>query len=83
MMLARGLEGCGPSQPLADGANTVFTATTERSPPGNRPAMEPAVATMIGEDLDGCGPSQPWPAANWHHFMSHGILSQLKTKKHG
>src|SRR6516162_5117909 len=33
------LEGCGPSQPPADRCQHRFTATTERSPPGNRPAM--------------------------------------------
>jgi hypothetical protein len=33
------LEGCGPSQPPVDRCQNRFTATTERSPPGNRPAM--------------------------------------------
>jgi hypothetical protein len=33
------LEGCGPSQPPVDRCQYRFTATTERSPPGNRPAM--------------------------------------------
>src|SRR6516165_7635292 len=33
------LEGCGPSQPPVDRCRYRFTATTERSPPGNRLAM--------------------------------------------
>src|SRR6516225_6344016 len=33
------LEGCGPSQPLVDRCRYRFTEPTERSPPGNRPAM--------------------------------------------
>jgi hypothetical protein len=33
------LEGCGPSQPPVDRCQNRFTATTERSPPGNRLAM--------------------------------------------
>src|SRR6516162_1995308 len=31
--------GAGPSQPPVDRCQYRFTATTERSPPGNRPAM--------------------------------------------
>src|SRR6516162_8207392 len=33
------LEGCGPWQPPVDRCQYRFTATTERSPPGNRLAM--------------------------------------------
>ena len=49
---------CGPSQPPVDRCPGRFTATTERSPPGNRPAM----AADRGNDNRpglGCGPSQP------------------------
>jgi hypothetical protein len=38
-MIDGDLEGCGPSQPPVDRCQYRFTATTERSPPGNRLAI--------------------------------------------
>src|SRR5262249_30129135 len=53
------LEGCGPSQPLADRCQHRFTATTGRSPPAIRPAMAAGRGNDDRPDLEGCGPSQP------------------------
>src|SRR6516164_424184 len=56
-MIDGDLEVCGPSQPLVDRCQYRFTATTERSPPGNQLAMAAgrgnADRSCLGSSLPG------------------------------